>query len=322
MMDENWNRREFLKRLGIVGAGAAGLSGAFVLAKDKGRKEPRAKEEKPWAADFRKGLSFDAPVLAVGKGSPDAAVRAAVKALGGMQKFVKKGDTVAIKPNIAWDRTPLQAATTNPAVVAAVVSMCLEAGASSVIVTDNTCNEAKRCFTRSGIWKAAEAAGAKIVLPEEHRFSTKNLGGVLGSVPVLMPAVEVDRLINIAIAKHHGLSKYTGAMKNLYGLIGGSRNRHHQQINDSIADLTAAFLPTLSIVDAHRVLLRNGPQGGNIEDTREMGQVAACIDPVVLDAYTCTLIDVSASDLPYLAMGEKMGLGTANIKAVKKVEVS
>ena len=247
---------------------------------------------------------------------------AALAALGGMGAFVKPGETVAVKPNIGWDRTPAQAANTNPAVVAALVSMCLEAGAKEVVVTDNSCNEAKRCFTRSGIWKAAEAAGAKVVLPEPHRFESSDLGGALGSIPVLMPAAGADRLINVAVAKNHNLARFTGAMKNLYGMMGGRRNRYHQQIDTSIVDLTASFLPTLSVVDASRVLLRNGPQGGDLNDTRAVGQIVASMDPVAVDAYACTLIDLSPSDLPYLAAAAGLGLGIADPEGIVKREVS
>jgi uncharacterized protein (DUF362 family) len=321
-VDEYWERRRFLKRLCILGAGAVGISAAGVLVRDRGRDEPLPGQLKRWQRDFRSGVTADRSVVAVGKGAPTTATRAAVNALGGMGAFVKKGETVAIKPNIGWDRIPTQAANTHPEVVAALVSLCLEAGASKVIVTDNSCNEAKRCFTRSGIWKAAEQAGATIILPDEHRFSQQNLGGVLGTIPVLMPAVDADRLINAAVAKHHGLAKFTGAMKNLYGVIGGRRNRHHQQIDQSIVDLTSVFYPTLSIVDATRVLLRNGPQGGDLNDTREIGQVIASMDPIAADAYACTLIDVSPEDLPYLSMAQGFGLGSFDPNVIKKVEVS
>jgi uncharacterized protein (DUF362 family) len=239
-----------------------------------------------------------------------------------MARFVKKGETVAIKPNVAWDRTAVQAANTNPLVVATLVELCLAAGAGQVIVTDNTCNDAERCFTRSGIWKAAEGAGAKVVLPAEHRFARRLLGGVLGSVPMLLPVVEADRLINVAIAKHHGLSGFTGAMKNLYGVIGGRRNRHHQDINASIVDLAASFRATLSMVDATRVLLRNGPQGGDLSDTKAVGEVIASTDPVAVDAYACTLIGLTAKDLPYLAAASKRGLGSADPAAVERREAT
>ncbi len=321
-MDDHWERRRFLKRLGALGITAAGFSAVGLAARDRGRDEPPSVQSELWHKDYQKGITANRSIVSIGKGPPASAVRAAVNALGGMGAFVKKGETVAVKPNIAWDRIPSQAANTHPDVVATLVSLCFEAGASSVIVTDNSCNDAKRCFTRSGIWKAAEQAGAKVILPDSHRFVSQNLGGILGTIPVLMPAVEADRLINAAIAKHHGLSKFTGAMKNLYGIIGGRRNRHHQLIDQSIVELTQVFLPTLSIVDGSRVLLRNGPQGGDLNDTREMGQVVASMDPVAADACACTLIDLSPKDLPYLALAEKLGLGTIDSKIIKPGEAT
>ena len=318
-MDNEWNRRLFLKHVGIVGAGVAGSSAIGLIAKDQGRYEPLPIQTVSGRYDFSNGLEETPPALALGRGDPATATNEAIGALGGMKQFVRSGEHVVIKPNIGWDRTPIQAANTNPIVVATLVELCLAAGAGKVTVTDNTCNDAKRCFTRSGIWKAVEAAGGNIVLPAPHRFERRDLGGVLGNIPVLTAVIEADRLINVAIAKHHGQAKFTGAMKNLYGVIGGRRNRHHQQIDHSIADLAAAFRATLTIVDATRVLLRNGPQGGNLDDTKEMGQVVVSTDPVAVDAYACTLIGLKSSELPYIAMAEKAGLGTSNLDAIKKL---
>lgn len=317
-MADQFDRRRFLKRLGLVGAGVAGTTTVGLLAKDNGRLEQATVQRVAGAYDFNKGLERGKPAIALGKGDPAAATRAAVEALGGMKRFVRPKERVVIKPNVGWDRTPLQAGNTNPVVVGTLVKLCKEAGASKVVVTDNTCNDAKRCFTRSGIWKAVEEAGGEIVLAADHRFQRRDLGGVLGNIPVLQPVIEADRLINVAIAKHHGLSKFTGAMKNLYGVIGGRRNRHHQKVDHSIVDLVGAFRATLTLVDATRVLLRNGPQGGDLADTKEVGQVVASTDPVAADAYACTLIGLTPKDLPYLAMAEKLGLGTTDLNAIEK----
>lgn len=317
-MGDQFDRRRFLKRLGAVGAGIAGTSGVGLLARDGGRHEPVPMQRVAGEYDFRKGLEPGKPAIALGKGDPETATRAAVEALGGMKRFVRPHERVVIKPNVGWDRTPIQAANTHPQVVGTLVKLCREAGAGRVVVTDNTCNEAKRCFTRSGIWKAVEEAGGEVVLATDHRFQRRNLGGVLGNIPVLLPVAEADRLINVAIAKHHGLSKFTGAMKNLYGVIGGRRNRLHQKVDHSIVELAAAFRATLTLVDATRVLLRNGPTGGDIADTKEVGEVIASIDPLAVDAYACTLIGLHPKDLPYLALGEERGLGTTNLDAIEK----
>jgi len=321
-MTDAWNRREFLKRAALGCAGVSACVGGACLSSDRGRYEPVKRAAVRQVRDFRAPQQEDRPRLVVAGGDPDRAVRAAVKELGGIGAFVKKGDRVVIKPNIGWDRTPVQAANTNPEVVATLVRLCFEAGAGAVVVTDNTCNDPERCFTRSGIWKAAQAAGAEVILPAEHRFRDYDMGGIiLGRMPVLVPAVSADRFINVPIAKHHGLSKFTGAMKNLYGILGGRRNRLHQRIDDSIADLAEFIRPTLTVMDATRVLLRNGPQGGNLADTQEVGKVIASTDQVAVDAWSCRLIGLTPADLPYLALAQQRGLGTADLSRVKVTEL-
>lgn len=323
-MANDWDRRQFLKHTAIGCAGITAVSGGALLATDAGRNAPPDTRKVSQIRDFRiASQSRDGHIVVSKNASPEKAVRNAIGALGGMDKFISRGDNVVLKPNVGWDRTPIQAANTNPLVVKALVEMCFEAGAKKVVVTDNTCNDPSRCFTRSGIWKMAEAAGAEIVLPAEHRFRDFQLGGViLGEMPVLSPAVSTDKFINVPIAKHHGLSRFTGAMKNLYGILGGRRNRLHQQINDSIADLADFIRPTLTVMDATRVLLRNGPQGGNIQDTKVVGEVIASTDQVAVDAYSCGLIGLSPSDLPYLKLAEARGLGVSDLKRIKIKKVS
>jgi uncharacterized protein (DUF362 family) len=275
--------------------------------------------------DFRVKATAGKPVeFAIAKSSqvPEELVRRAVDALGGMKRFISRGDIVAVKPNIGWDRMPVHAANTNPQVVAAVVKLCFDAGAKQVVVTDASCNEPNRCFQRSGIWRAAHAVGATVVLPAAHRFREMRLrGDVLDNWPVYTPLVQADKVINVPVAKHHNLSKYTGAMKNWYGILGGRRNRLHQNIDVSIADLSTFMRPTLTIVDATRVLLRNGPQGGNLDDAKDLFQVIATTDQVAADAYGCTLIGEKPENLGYLKLAVERGIGNANWQALSHVEV-
>jgi uncharacterized protein (DUF362 family) len=322
-MSDTWDRRRFLGRMGMAAAGMAAATGIGLFTRDRGRNEPPSGRRTGQRRDYRRGLERPDVDLVVAKGDPDTATRAAVEALGGMKAFVRPGEVVVVKPNVGWDRTPVQAANTNPLVVAAVVRMCLSAGAGRVVVTDNTCNEARRCFTRSGIWKAASEAGAEVVIPAAHMYAEQDLGGViLGRMPVLGAAVRADRFINVPVAKHHGLSGFTGAMKNLYGVLGGRRNRLHQRIDDSLADLADFVRPTLTIMDATRVLVRNGPQGGDVADTEARNQIVASIDQVAVDTYSCGLVGITPADLPYLAMGESRGLGTTRLEGLRKREVS
>jgi uncharacterized protein (DUF362 family) len=254
--------------------------------------------------------------------TPEQLVRRAVDAMGGMGKFVSRGDIVVVKPNIGWDRMPIHAANTNPDVVAAVVTLAYDAGAKRVVIADGSCNDPNRCFQRSGIWRAAYEHGAEVVLPQEHRFRTMRLrGDVLDEWPVFTTLVDADRVINVPVAKHHNLAKFTAAMKNWYGVLGGRRNRLHQNIDTSIADLATFMRPTLVVMDAWRVLVRNGPQGGNIDDAKDMHTVIASVDQVAADAYGCTLIGQKRENLAYLKMGEERGLGTMRWESLRVKEV-
>ena len=256
------------------------------------------------------------PDLAVARGeSPAGLVRAAVETVGGMGRFVSPGEVVVVKPNIGWDRAPEFAATTNPEIVAEVVRLCRGAGAGRVIVTDVSCNDARASFERSGIAAAAKAAGATVVLPDPQRFVTVDLcGDVLTEWPVLQPFVAADKVINVAIAKHHSLTGVTLGMKNWYGVIGGQRNRLHQRINESLVDLTAFVVPALTIIDGYRVLVRNGPTGGSPADVELRKTLIAGIDPVAADAWVAkAFFDLDPPQLSFLRLGEARKLGTLSI---------
>jgi uncharacterized protein (DUF362 family) len=323
-----------LLRAGGVAAGAAGA--AFWLTERSSR--PVAEQAAAVRRDHRiaassqdsslpqmtvvyypteKGPSGEAPVAK--DGEPRALVQKAMENLGGMGRFVHRNEVVVVKPNIAWDRIPEQAANTNPELVAEVVRQCWQAGAKRVIVTDVSCNEARRCFQRSGIQAAARAAGAEVILPEQDLFRDVDMGGVvLKSWPVLGPFLEADRIINMPIAKHHGLTGATLGMKNWYGILGGQRNRLHQQIHQSLVDLANFMLPTLTIMDCYRVLIRNGPTGGNLEDVLLKKTVVASTDPVALDAYVAKAWwNLDPAHLPYLQMAADRGLGTVDFEKLQ-----
>ena len=318
-------RREAMLQLLRVGGVAAAAGGAgFWLNQRSKRPIPDAAEQA--RRDHRIVTDPQWPSLAVTQyihdmdhaqaGEPRALVRKALENLGGMSRFIHRQDVVVVKPNIAWDRTPEQAANTNPELVAEVVRQCWQAGAKRVIVTDVSCNEARRCFHRSGIESAARAEGAEIVLPDPELFREVDLGGVvLKSWPVFTPFLEADKILNLPIAKHHELTGATLGMKNWYGILGGQRNRLHQQIHQSLADLAAFMLPTLTIMDCYRILLRNGPTGGNLEDVALKKTVVAGTDPVALDAYVAKAYwNLDPAHLPYLQMAASRGLGTVDFE--------
>jgi uncharacterized protein (DUF362 family) len=317
-------RRDALVRIAQA-AGAMGVAGAVgALAYDEGGLDVERRSGERMVRDYRVASTDERRTdLAIARqGTPEALVKKAVLALGGMRRFISRGDKVVVKPNIGWDRIPLQAANTNPEVVAAVVELCLDAGAASVTVTDASCNDPRRCFQRSGIWRLAHDRGARVVLPVERRFRKMRLRGeVLDEWPVYTTLVEADKVINVPIAKHHNLAGYTAAMKNWYGVLGGRRNRLHQNIDTSIADLATFMRPTLTIIDGMRVLMRNGPQGGNIDDTRVMNTVIASVDQVAADAFAATLIGQHRDNLPYLKMGHERGIGTMYWENLRVKEV-
>ncbi len=249
---------------------------------------------------------------------PAAATRRAVECLGGMSSFVSKGDVVVVKPNIGWDRTPEQAANTNPAVVAALVELAYGAGAKKVKVFDNTCNAARRCYKNSGIEDAARAAGADVFFVEDRMLKKVNLRGErIKEWPVYSDALEADKIINVPIAKQHSLARITLSMKNLMGLIGGSRNLFHQKIDTNIVDLAAFFKPSLTVLDAVRVLTANGPQGGNLNDVRIANTVAASRDQVAIDAFGATLFEKTAGDLPHVREAFARGIGEMDLGKLK-----
>ena len=315
-------REAMLQLLRSGGAAAAAAGGGFWLSERSVRPAPRAAEEA--RRDHRIADADARPRLTVtqyatdGRGpqpwEPAALVQRALENLGGISRFIRPQDVVVIKPNIAWDRTPEQAANTNPEVVAEVVRQCRQAGAKRVIVTDVSCNEARRCFHRSGIEAASRAAGAEVILPDPEHFREVDLGGVvLKSWPIFIPFLEADKILNLPIAKHHQLTGATLGMKNWYGILGGQRSRLHQRIHESLADLASFMLPSLTIMDCYRILFRNGPTGGNLEDVWLKKTLVAGTDPVALDAYVAKAYwNLDPERLPYLHMAARRGLGTVD----------
>jgi uncharacterized protein (DUF362 family) len=265
------------------------------------------------------------PDLVVAHGlSPEKIVHAAIDALGGIKKFISRGDIVVIKPNIGWDRTPEQAANTNPEVVSAVVKLCFEAGARKVRVFDRPVNDPRRCFVQSGIAPAAAALGANVDYLDERKFKDMDINGtVLKSWPLYTEIFEADKLINIPIAKHHGLAKLTMSMKNWMGVMGGHRRQIHQDLDQSLVDLSRKIKPTLTILDAVRILTANGPQGGSLADVKKTDTVIAGIDQVAIDSYGATLFGMHGSDLGYVVLGHKVGLGQMNLHRlrIKKINI-
>jgi uncharacterized protein (DUF362 family) len=323
MEEQKIDRREFIKRTSRAGAAIAvtgGLTGLLYINTERVKKN----EATVLMRNYRVPIPKDKPVMAIVKGgAPEALTKAAINALGGIETFISRGDIVVLKPNIGWDRVQEQAANTNPEIVKTLAMLCLNAGAKKVIVSDVSCNDPQRCFTRSGIAKAAESVGAVVLLPEERKFKNFKINGELLTVwPIYTPIIEADKIINIPIVKHHNLARATLGMKNLYGIVGGNRNQLHQNLDICIADLATFLKPTLTVLDAYRILTANGPQGGNLSDVKLCKIVAASTDPVAIDAYGATLLGLKAEDIPCIGIGYKRGLGNKNYLEVPTANIN
>jgi uncharacterized protein (DUF362 family) len=294
------DRRKFLTYAAVTGCGFAIGENIFCLSSSEAAEK------------------YDL-VVAEGKGkSPSSITKAAINELGGIRRFISRGDIVVIKPNIGWDRLPEQAANTNPEVLATIVKLCFEAGAKKVKVFDRSVNDPRRCYKQSGISDAVSPLGAELSYIDDRRFSDMSIKGqVLKSWPLYRDVFEADKVINIPIAKHHGLAKLTMAMKNWMGIMGGERGRIHQKIGESLADICFVVKPSLTVLDAVRILTANGPQGGNLNDVKRLDTIVVGTDQVAIDSYGATLFGMKGSDLSYVKAGSAIGIGTMDLSKLK-----
>src|SRR4030043_2167078 len=263
-------------------------------------------------------------------GSPSQLLQAAMTPLGGMGRFVKKGQRVVIKANIAWARTPDQACTNNPALFSALIKTCYEAGAKRVAVWDHTCDNYQFCFSRSGLKEAAQKAGADI-FSGHGRNSYKQVeiqkGKKLKTVEILTDVLGADVFINLPIPKQHDATELTLGMKNLIGIVWDMEQLHKVDLHQHIADINTVRKPDLVIMDAIRILTTNGPKGPG--KTEDIGEVIASIDIVAADAYAATFFKHPKTGKPFKAEEVKfvknaydLGLGEINLSKVRVKKVS
>ncbi len=317
-------RRQFLARAGKAGISiAAAGTVSYLLYDSKGPKPGIDTEELVKLRDFSVAHR-ERQTISVVKGSDRVkSVDKAIELLGTIERFVRPGETVAIKPNVAFASPPMLGATARPELVAEVVRLCYSrGGAKQVYVFDNPINDPASCFTLSGIGKAASQAGARVILPKDNLFKHTTLAGgkLIKNWPILFePFRKVDKLIGIAPVKDHHRAGASMTMKNWYGLLGGRRNIFHQDINTIIAELAMMVRPTLVILDGIEVMMTNGPTGGSVSDLRWANTLIASCDQVAADSYGCSLLDLNVADLPYLAKAERAGVGTTDYQTLKPV---
>jgi uncharacterized protein (DUF362 family) len=301
------HRRDFLRYMAALGL-AAGVRRRLVLPEEVWAMAPPQTPE---------------PLLAKAQGSNYAhLVGDAIQALGGMKKFVNPGEVVVVKPNMAWDRTPELAANAHPLVVRQVVELCLETGAKQVKVLDNTCDDARKAYESSGIKAAVESIKdprAVVEFVDERRFVELNIekARALKKWYFYKDILEADRFINIPVAKQHSEARLTMCLKNMMGAIGGWRGRIHVGLHQNIADMNLLLRPDLHVLDATRILLRNGPKGGRLEDVAVKNLLFAGTDPVALDAYGAGLFGLKPEDLGYVVKAHQAGRGEMDLSKIK-----
>lgn len=309
----NWDRREFLKMCALAGIGLE--TGLFGLDAQAATNGPAM-----CIAHFRTSPTEPGAIAAMAK----LLTRKAIEGMGGMDRFISKGDVVWVKPNMGWDRIPEQAANTNPDVVAAVIEMCYQSGAKKVYVSDNTCAPQQNTFPRSGIQAAAIKAGADCYFLDSRKFRKTQINGkALGEWEIYADIIAANKFINVPIVKHHYLCKATLGMKNLMGVAGGARGRFHQDLTRILPDLAQFIRPTLVVMDAVRVLTANGPTGGNLADVKRKDTVVASIDQVAVDAFGATLLGYKPEEIGYVVEANARGLGNINFNAVspRRIEI-
>lgn len=324
-LDPALARRQFLRHGFQAGAGilATGALGAWLW----NRRPPGSFNRAVPAsllADY--SMADGGKAMAIINGADRVrALRRAMEALGGLERFIRKGDRVMLKVNAAFATPAILSATTHPDLAAEMVRLCRAAGAAQVIVTDNPINDTDSCFTLSGIAPAIRAAGGELHVPRPSSFRPGTLpqGKLIRDWPVLHePFRGITKLIGMAPVKHHNRAGASMTMKNWYGLLGGRRNQFHQDINGIVVELAAMVRPTFVVLDGTMSMMANGPTGGSLADLKPTHTLIVSTDPVAADACGAGLLDQSVCDLPYILRAAAAGLGTADYDSLQPERAS
>lgn len=265
-------------------------------------------------------------LVAVRDGEPEVMFDRAIASLGGMTRYVKKGQTVVVKPNIGWDVSPERAGNTNPKLVSRIIKHCLDAGASEVYVFDNTCDAWNLCYKNSGIEKAVKDIGGKIVPGNtEGYYQTVKIprGKSLKEAKVHELILSSDVFINVPVLKHHSSASLSLSMKNLMGIVWDRRYWHRNDLHQCIADLVTWRTPTLNVIDGYRVMMRNGPRGVSEADVVIMKQLIISADIVAADAAATRIFGSKPEDIPHIRIANEMKVGTMALDklAINRIKI-
>lgn len=264
-------------------------------------------------------------LVAVKGGEPDIMLDQAMKALGGMKKYVKPNQTVIVKPNIGWDADPERAANTNPLLVKRIIEHCFDAGAKKVYVFDHTCDEWKFCYKNSMIENAVKEAGGTIAPGNSEKYyqEVKIPNGVsLKSSSIHELILEADVFINVPILKNHGSARLTVAMKNLMGIVWNRGYWHRNDLHQCIADFAAYKKPQLNIIDAYRIMKRNGPRGVSKADTIVLKSLIVSTDMLAADTAAAKIFGMEPMDIPYLTKSRDMKSGRMDLENLNIKRIS
>jgi len=318
-------RRDFLIRVGYASALALTAGGlGLALYDSKGPAPSEGQKALTGLGDYTaKALASGTGKMAIIRGTDRAVMfERGVKALGGMESFIQKGDRVLVKVNAAFATPASLGATTHPDLLAAVAGLCFKAGAAQVLITDNPINNPDSCFEITGMAAAARTTGARIISPRPALFAPLSLPGgkLLQNWPVMAGVFPgVTKVIVVSPVKDHQRAGASMTLKNFYGFLGGRRNVFHQDINGIITELSQLLKPTLCVLDGTVSMMTNGPTGGSLSDLKDTGTMVVSTDPVAADAVGVELLGRTLSDVPYILMAEKAGAGVADYRRLNPV---
>ena len=270
-------------------------------------------------------------LVAVLGGEPEDMFRKAIAEMGGMSKFIKKGDKVCVKPNIGWDQPIEMAANTNPKLITEIIKQCFDAGASQVRVFDHTCDDWRKSYANSGIEEAAKNAGAEVVpAHQESYYRSVSLpkGRSLKSTKIHQAILDSDKWINVPVLKNHGGAQLTISMKNYMGIVWDRGFFHANDLQQCIADVcTYEKKPVLNIVDAYRLMKTSGPRGRSLSDVVLSKGLFISPDIVAVDTAAANFFN-QAREMPlenvtHISKGQELGVGSMDLDKlnIKRVRI-